>query len=37
MTEDEAQEMSDRFNQAYCRPYGPLTERDTLYWEGPLE
>lgn len=24
------------FNAAYCRPYGPLTERDDLYWDAPI-
>lgn len=23
------------FNAAYCRPYGPLTERDDAYWDAP--
>lgn len=32
----EADAIAEAFNAAYCRPYGPLTERDDAYWNAPI-
>ena len=34
---DDVDKAVEAFNRAYCRPYGPLTERDDAYWDREVD